>query len=133
MLEIWECTNYNILNEKERNIQVSYPHQCDETGHNSMFTQWKGSGWYRMLPPAGTRIPESPIATSQCGTVGSGYIQGTHPSNPGETVTRTVCFSYNSDGNICYGTKEIKIRHCGQYMLYHLVPVPNCYMAYCAT
>ena len=76
LLELWECTNYNVLNEPERNIEKSSGDYCDETGHHYTFTKWRGSGWYRILPPAGTRIPESHVGYSRCGTVGSGWIQG---------------------------------------------------------
>ena len=76
MLEEWECKNYNVLNEPERNIQNSEGVYCDKPGAGNMFTNWRGSAWYRIIPPAGTRIPESPIAYTQCGTSGSGHIQG---------------------------------------------------------
>ena len=86
---------------------------------------------YRFLPPAGTRIAEEAPGYAYCGTIGTGWMQGSHPTSLGETVTRTVCFQ-GSSSLPCWRSTEIKVRNCGQYFLYRLVDTPICYLGYCA-
>ena len=39
-----------------------------------------------MLPPAGTRIPVTPPGGFNCGTHTTGWLNGTHPQQPGSTI-----------------------------------------------
>ena len=130
------CNDYKILNETERNYQFKTPQGswwCDKTGYSSTNPQWHGDDWYKFLPPAGTRIAEEAPGWQYCGTTGSGWMQGSHPTSLGETVTRTVCFHYGSGQNAkCKWSSEIKVRNCGQFYLYRLVDTPLCYLGYCA-
>ena len=58
---------YNILDDFTRNVKYnndSALRYCDKTGHHQGNygqddPQWLGRGWYRMMHPAGTKIPES--------------------------------------------------------------------------
>ena len=127
------CNDYKILNEMERNHQVktSGSSWCDQTGHSYTNSQWHGDDWYQFLPPAGTRIAEEAPGGKHCGTNWSGWMQGSHPTSLGETVTRTVCFQGTSSLT-CYKSSEIKVRNCGQYFLYRLVDTPICQAGYCA-
>ena len=47
-------------------------------GHPNVSLDWKGSNWYRFGPPAGTKAPDRPPATSYggCNTSLQGWIQG---------------------------------------------------------
>ena len=130
------CNDYKILNEYQRNHQFKTPSGswwCDDigwSGNVNKSPQWHGDDWYRFLPPAGTRIAEEAPGEKYCGTYATGWMQGSHPTSLGETVTRTVCFQW--DSSTCQWSTEIKVRNCGQYFLYRLVDTPGCYMGYCA-
>ena len=47
---------------------------------------WEGDGWYRMMAPAGTVMPESSPGAGHCGTKLAGWLNASHPSVPGEKV-----------------------------------------------
>ena len=134
-VELVGCNDYKILNENERNHQFKTPsgsQWCDDIGSSyKKSPQWHGDDWYRFLSPAGTRIAEEAPGTYYCGTVFSGWMQGSHPTSLGETVTRTVCFQ-GSSSSTCSRSTEIKVRNCGQYYLYRLVDTPTCHLGYCA-
>ena len=133
-VELVGCIDYKILNENERNHQVktSGGSWSDSTGCSfSKNPQWHGDDWYRFLSPAGTRIASSPPGHEYCGTWASGWMQGSHPTSLGETVTRTVCFQGSSSHPCSYST-EIKVRNCGQFFVYRLVDTPLCNFGYCA-
>ena len=136
-VEIVGCNDYKILNETERNHQFNTPHGswwCDQTGWSgNKSPQWHGDNWYRFLSPAGTRIAEEAPGWKYCGTAGSGWMEGSHPTSHGETVTRTVCFHYGVD--TCRFKHQIKVRNCRQFFLYRLVDVHAFYnygLGYCA-
>ena len=128
------CNDYKILNEAERNHQFKTPsgtYRCDNTGNSwwKKSPQWHGTDWYRFVSPAGTRIAEEAPGIQYCGTYHSGWMQGSHPTSLGETVTRTMCFQL---GSTCQYSTVIKVRNCGQFFLYRLVDTPLCYLGYCA-
>ena len=128
-----DCNDYKILNEAERNHQFKTPSGtwlCDKTGYSYTNPQWHGDDWYRFLSPAGTRIAEEAPGKYYCGTRYTGWMQGSHPTSLGETVTRTVCFQLFS--NTCQYSSEIKVRNCGHFFLYRLVNTYSCYDGYCA-
>ena len=86
---------------------------------------------YRIVPPAGTQLPENSIAKRHCGTHATGWLNGAHPTTIGESVSRRVCFYWSSDK--CNWSTNIEIRHCGNFFLYRLEDVPTCQLRYCAT
>jgi len=130
ILKIWGCTGYKILDEKERNyqFQTSGSYRCDGSSNHH---KWAGNNWYRFIEPAGTQLPESPVDSFHCGTHVAGWLQGSHPMTPGKTVDRKACFKFTSS-NSCNWSVGIKIRHCGNYFLYHLKNTPTCNLGYCA-
>ena len=95
---------------------------------------WQGDAWYRVMSGAGTRIPEDPFMSVQtsdgsypsnwahCYTFCPGYLpSGSHPKTPGELVENVkVC--RNCNGKMCNSKvgNNVKIRHCGDYFVYHL-------------
>ena len=136
-LPVAGCNDYKILNEAKRNHQFKTPEGnwwSDRTTCSNTNSQWHGEFWYRFLSPAGTRIAEEAPGIEYCGTYYTGWMQGSHPTSLGETVTRTVCFQdrFQSYYNYCGWSSEIKVRNCGQYFLYRLVDTPGCTQGYCA-
>ena len=89
---------------------------------------WKGPNWYQIDPNIGTKISTSLTKPRHCETIASGWIQV--PSTPdfGQTVESKVCFNV---GNGCKYSRQIKIRNCGQYVLYYLPEAPECPFGYC--
>jgi len=128
-----QCSNYKTMNHKSRNVKHTAQHSCDKTdwripGQTS--PDFKGPGWYRMLPPAGVKMSEEPVPYYRCGSHFTGWINGKHPANVGETATRKVCF--NGTGNTCRHSIKTRITNCGSYFIYYFINTPDCYMRYCA-
>lgn len=107
---------------------------CDDENQMSQYDDWKGTGWYRMVEPAGTKMTEAPVSSHHCGTMFPGWLNGTHPKIIGETESSTVCF--NTNFNSCAFSLEIEIKNCGDFYLYHLVDTStisnNCQFRYCS-
>lgn len=136
-LEISECSNYNVLDEPGRSISYGESNNCDQQGpsseHRTAKTSdnWKGPGWYRLLSPAGSRIPEAPPGLGHCTTKATGWVNQTHPIGTNELVDATFCFNFRSD--ICKWKTEGKIKNCGDFFVYYLVDTPWCNLRYCGT
>ena len=54
-----EALNYTLLDDASRNDEYEFGYNCDKTGYSYQSPDWKGTGWYRMVEPAGTMIPLS--------------------------------------------------------------------------
>ena len=67
----------------------------------------------------------------RCGTSASGWMNGAHPTVAQGKVTRKVCFSLG--GVCCNWSNNIEVVNCGQYYVYKLSPVPDCYLSYCGS
>ena len=83
-----------------------------------------------MMPPAGTMIPEGVVPSSFCGTHGTGWMNGVHPTTIGEKVDRKICFHW--DGVSCLRNRNIDVTNCGEYYVYLLHNAPACQYRYCA-
>ena len=121
--------DYQILNASTRNRNHKGTWRtaaCDYNDHNE---DWKGPGWYRMMNPAGSKIPEKPPPFDHCGTLNPGWMNGVHPSQHGETQEREICF--NVRGNTCYKKTTITVINCKDYFVYNLPEVPACLLRYC--
>ena len=94
---------------------------------------WQGAGWYRMVEPAGTRLPEEPPISHHCNTGTPGWLNGSHPNTIGETIDGRVCFGEPSYPLYpCPMETQIKIKHCNDYFLYYLEETPICDLRYCS-
>ena len=83
-----------------------------------------------MMPPAGTMIPEGVVPSSFCGTHGTGWMNGVHPTTLGEQVVRQICFYYSND--YCQRSRNTDVTNCGEYYVYKLQAAPTCDLGYCA-
>jgi len=106
---------YNDTNTKYCDYDgSSYTHSLD----------WSTAGWYRMMQPAGTQLPEVPPGVYHCGTSAPGWLNSTsHSPILGNQVEGKVCFEW--DSNICNWSTMIDIRSCGGYYIYNFPAVPN--------
>ena len=117
-----ECRRYTKLTDKTRKTTyVTRKKRCDKH---------LGPGWFRFQGRAGTKMPTKCLSMSRCGTYGTGWLRGTHPSVAEGAVDRTVCFRYRS---CCKFSVIIRVRNCGSYYVYHLINTPACTLGYCGT
>ena len=125
------CDDYNVLNDSTRKTSFYSEESKDRTCDNIQIAQrlspdWKGEGWYRVIEPAGTKLADTLLNDNHCGTVGARYVQGSHPTNFGETVFTKACYRKH-----CEQPQDIKIRNCGKYFLYYLPETSSCWQGYC--
>lgn len=125
------CLGYNILNEPDRSVTygIDDDYRCDKTGNGRVSPRWKGSGWYRFLPPAGTLLAQASPGSSHCNTAAPGWTNGTLPTVQGSTLDIQVCFDNNS--RQCNWHKDARVTNCGAYYVYYLNKTPGCSFRYC--
>ena len=99
------CNNYEILKEASRNRNHGQGQNYDDSLESNV--------WYRMMAPAGTKIPEKYVHLGKCGSYRSGWMNGQHPTEIGAEVQRKVCFNYH-----CHLSNMIKVTNCGEYYVY---------------
>ena len=82
------------------------------------------------MAPAGTKLPERSTAApyGYCRTAYTGYLDGKHPTIPGELVNTHVCFNFKDSGDSpgCVNRRTAKVRHCGKYFVYFLENASFC-------
>ena len=131
--EICDDIIYEVLDDETRNKDFSNPYCVNQNREDCDIgywgADWKGPNWYKIEGKAGTRIADTLVEKCHCNTDATGYIIGTHPTRVGETVERTVCFSWINDP--CRLSKTIQIRNCGNYYLYYLEETIACNCRYC--
>ena len=84
--------------------------------------QWKGSGYYRLMEPAGVQLAEFAPGRYRCGAnQNTGWLQGKHPDRIGEEVYRTACFDRDMGWKLdCRFDRIIRITNCNGYYVYFL-------------
>ena len=123
------------MNDATRNSEHGKGSYCDDSTRSNNRPDWQVPGWYRMMSPAGTKMPEVAVPFKKCGTWGTGWLNGNHPNLLGGTVDRTVCFNQNGYyGSTCQSSRSVKVKNCGGYFLYYLPksPTSNYCTRYCA-
>ena len=117
-----ECTDYKELSGPFRTFTYynASLEMCDDHLQR---------GWYRFLRQAGRMMPTNCVPKFHCGTYGPGWLDGDHPMPQDGRVMRRICF--HLEGECCKEWKMIQIRNCGNFMVYHLEPPPECPMRYC--
>ena len=55
----WCAYNYTLLDDASRNKGNGVGPDCDKSDSSAKSPDWNGEGWYRIVEPAGTMIPES--------------------------------------------------------------------------
>uniref|UniRef100_A0A3B5Q416 UMOD/GP2/OIT3-like D8C domain-containing protein n=1 Tax=Xiphophorus maculatus TaxID=8083 RepID=A0A3B5Q416_XIPMA len=126
------CVNYTVLNDTWRsteNTDNSILH-CDQDISRSV--------WYRFyLGQTNAQIPENYVAGNRCGTSAPLWINGSHPVQLNEIVTRNVFgpwwdywygYWYSS---FYFASNTIQIKLCSGYYVYKLQQPSVCNLAYC--
>ena len=117
-----ECFGYSWLRESNRNWRYSpREYNCDSGL----------SGWYRFGGGAGVKMPTSCVPKERCGTSGTGWINGAHPTVAQGKVTRKVCYHYWS--NCSKYSNNIEVVNCGLFYVYKLSRSPSCSLRYCGS
>ena len=118
-----ECSSYSTINDATRKASYTGSTSCDR----SLTKQW-----YRFTTSSSTYMPTScgSVTPNYCGTHAVGWLNGAHPSTSEGIVTRTVCYNYS--GNCCWRSNTIRVRNCGSYYVYELVPPSDCSFRYCS-
>uniref|UniRef100_A0A3B3V8P8 UMOD/GP2/OIT3-like D8C domain-containing protein n=1 Tax=Poecilia latipinna TaxID=48699 RepID=A0A3B3V8P8_9TELE len=119
------CATYTVVNDAWRSTE-----NTDQTIiHCDQNIVW--SGWYRFyLGQTSAQIPEKCVAERRCGTNISLWINGAHPVQLNEIVTRSVCNSWS--GSCChFASSTIQVKLCSGYYIYKLQQPSSCTLAYC--
>ena len=116
------CYHYKNLSDADR--KLSYKTPVGEELCDSELPE----GWYRFVGAAGTRMPTVRVKAYHCGTDWSGWLNGAHPTEGDDKVSRKVCFSDRNSG--CKDTITILVKNCISYFIYKLHP-PECNFRYC--
>uniref|UniRef100_A0A3B5R284 UMOD/GP2/OIT3-like D8C domain-containing protein n=1 Tax=Xiphophorus maculatus TaxID=8083 RepID=A0A3B5R284_XIPMA len=119
------CDTYTVLNDAWRSTE----NRDNSISHCDQYISW--SGWYRFyLGQTSAQIPEKCVAEQRCGTHAPLWINGTHPVQLNEIVTRTVCNAWY--GSCCaFPSHTIQIKLCYGYYVYKLQQPSACNLAYC--
>ena len=131
-----ECSEYQVLDSNTRNNKYDdgenyFVDHLGIKGNPKKFptsSDWKGAGWYRLLPPAGTVIPESSPGGNYCGAKVQGWVRGQHPVTPGQVTNTTICFHANDDE--CESQVDAMITNCDSYFVYFLPEAPVDWWSY---
>lgn len=117
-----ECRNYKWLNEADRAVsQINSPVLCDSNPLKP--------AWYRFGPLAGTNMLTSCVPKNKCGTHACGWLHGRLPTKRYQVVPSKFCFHWFS--NICAWSRNIRVRNCGSFNVFHLTKPPACSLRYC--
>ena len=74
-------------------------------------------------------MPEKPVAKNRCGTKATGWLKSLHPTEKGQMVNGTVCFSFKDTD--CYREKPVLVKNCGEFYAYYLEDIDGCSYRYC--
>ena len=121
------CFNHRVIeNDKTRRFDHGSGDHCDGSGNDG---QWQGSGWYRFVGSAGTRLTERKVSNYHCGTSAPMWLSGKHPNSEtifGSYKEMTAC----SGNSYCDYSTEVKIMNCGDFFVYKLKEL-RCNRRYC--
>ncbi|XP_059811461.1 uromodulin-like [Hypanus sabinus] len=120
------CVTHTVLDQPWRSTNC-FNTECTHG-------QWMGDGnldvgWYRFDSSGGWKIPETVLPEDRCSGVIPGWINGSHPNVGEGEVTRTACFPWSD--YTCYWSREIGVKNCSSFFVYHLKPTPCSSAVYC--
>ncbi|KAJ7305829.1 hypothetical protein JRQ81_010195 [Phrynocephalus forsythii] len=114
------CMTHTVLDQPWRSMSYGPGSNCDQDK----------IGWYRFIGRGGRRMPETCVPVNKCNTAATLWLNGAHPTNDNEIVSRTACADWNS--NCCYWSITVQVKACpGGYYVYKFDGTPSCYLTYC--
>ena len=149
-----EKGNKGIRGEKgeKGKLELPLPSQCKKTNHRVLSDNWRKvssptdmsnirydrtghhgfqPGWHVFASSIGGQMPETCSPINHCGTLSTGWLNGSHPTVFGQTSKETVCFHW--DNNCCHWQTTVDITHCLGFYVYNLPSEPcGCSLAYCS-
>lgn len=116
-----ECSNYTMLTDPTRKSTAGITVKgCDKTIVKK---------WYRFSGTAGDMMQSTCVPTYRCNTDAPGWLKDPHPTLEQGILSKKVCFHWKS--NCCHWNKYIRVRNCGSFYVYELIPAPVCHLRYC--
>ena len=98
-------------------------------------SKFNGKTWFRFVGSAGTMLSTSAPNKTSCGTSAVSWIEGEHPTNINQPVSRKICFRWDSQCQ--WSVANTTVTKCRDYdgayfYLYQLKRPPVCELGYCA-
>ena len=109
-----QCFNYNILDDSSRNVNHRYSEgYCDNFDCENTSPDWQGSGWYRILPPAGTELARNcgPY-TDRCGSE-TGLCAVFSHGKLFDTTSGFFCYHWFGPYGTCLQKQTLTRTNCG--------------------
>ena len=130
-----QCFNHYELTDPTRSVVHGGGYYCDDDNYHTS-PEWKGPGYYRLLAPAGVKIPTSSPGYGHCGSSVAGWINDEEGAidqmEIEQEISTKVCFGWFL--NPCEWNNEITVTLCpGDYYVYYLPNAPACDLRYCAS
>jgi len=120
-----ECAEAVALTEASRNVASGADVvECD-------LALPEAGQWSRFMGAAGSKMPTTAPPMFACGTHAPGWLNGQEPAPADGIVDREVCFHW--EGLTCRFKVPIKVRNCGDFLVYRLPTAPTCALRYCGT
>ena len=121
------CKTHRVVDQPWRKVsnQVQSPLHCDNSDTQGVHR----SGWNRIAPSIGGRLPQECPPIQRCGASYTGWLRNAPPTKKGVEVSNVVCWHRSS--NCCYHSSTVKVINCGPFLVYYLPSVPVCNSAYC--
>jgi hypothetical protein len=121
------CSTYTTIDDPTRNIAQTGLLMCDD---GPIFNTSSGGASIRFEGSGGTMIPTSSPGKNHCGSLATGWFNGTLPTLFGTMVNGSACFT--ADGFDCSLSHEISIvYYTGGFYVNFLPHVPLCSARYC--
>ena len=121
------CTNYPYPSQCNSYISRSFDDTYVGYGSGNVCHSGLGAGWYRLAGLYPKLQEQGPYLNFRGNSHAPGFMQFSHPSTSGQTVSGTVGFNW---GSTTAWTTSIQVTNCGPYFVYYLPPAPVCNLVY---
>lgn len=121
------CADYKVINDARRS-----PTYVLARGEKAICDNKLVEGWYRFINAKQAQIPTIRPGRRHCGSLAPIWINGKHPTLPGEELKVIACANLDNSLKGCMYSRYIRVKSCGDYYVYKLQPTKHRCMAYCA-
>ena len=128
-----QCYEYTVLNEENRNVNFKGDYGTrnylgDHLSSSHCSPLWRGAGYYRFLPPAGTKLPEVAPGWKSCHTEDPVWMESPHPDV--QYIETDVTFCEQQAADECHYKYHGTVTLCDNYIVYYLEDIDS-YTRYC--